>query len=96
MALSISLGDLAKLMEQLPIYKQMISLKGEVEALRKRVELLEQSASATPKADQCPKCRGLSFGLDRTVADPTFGDLGVQRDYYRCQSCGYERSEQRG
>ncbi|WP_175033545.1 hypothetical protein [Burkholderia lata] len=80
----------------MPIYKQMVSLRSEVEALRKRVELLEQSGASAPKRDECPKCHGLTFGLDRTAPDPTFGDMGVERDYYRCQSCGYERSAQRG
>ncbi len=77
------------------MWKQVVGMTKEIEALKKRVELLEKSQNAAPKADQCPKCRGLSFRLERTELDPTFGDVGVQRDVYQCGSCGYSRFEQR-
>ncbi|WP_454731863.1 MULTISPECIES: hypothetical protein [Cupriavidus] len=93
--LSFSVGDLVKLLEQLPVWKQVVGLVREVDALKKRVEMLERSAAQAPKRDECPKCHGLSFGLDRTEADPMFGDVGVQRDYYKCGACGYERHQQR-
>ncbi|MDN7871292.1 hypothetical protein QZM26_17940 [Burkholderia multivorans] len=91
---SISSGDLLKLLEQLPVWKQVVGMSKEIEALRKRVELLEQSQQQIPQADQCPKCRGLAYRLDRTEADPMFGRLGVQRRVYVCGSCGHTEHKQ--
>lgn len=91
---SISAADLLKLLEQLPVWKQVIGMSKEIDALKKRVEMLEQSQQSTPKADQCPKCRGLSYRLDRTELDPTFGELGVQRRVYLCASCRHTEFEQ--
>ena len=89
-----SLSDLIKLLEQIPAWKKLSSMPGEIEALRRRVELLEQSANRVPRGDECPKCHGLSYRLDRSERDPTFGALGVQRHFYRCDSCGYEAHKQ--
>ncbi|MGS1060560.1 hypothetical protein [Burkholderia glumae] len=86
---SISSGDLLKLLEQLPVWKQMVGMSKEIEALRKRVELLEQSQQQIPKADQCPKCNGLAFKLDRTIPHPTFGMMGKQLRVYVCGTCGH-------
>ncbi|CAG9177668.1 hypothetical protein [Cupriavidus pampae] len=92
--LSFSVSDLVKLLEQLPVWKQVIGLVKEVEALKKRVEMLEKSQTQTPKGDECPRCHGLSYKLERTEADPTFGDMGVQRRVYVCGSCGHSEYKQ--
>lgn len=89
-----SLSDLVKLLEQVPVWKKMAAMPNEIEALKRRIELLERSANRVPQGDECPRCHGLSFGLDRTEPDPTFRALGVQRHYYRCGSCGYENYKQ--
>lgn len=89
-----SISDLTKLLEQIPAWKRLISMPAEIEALRRRVELLEKSAGRTPGADECPKCHGLSYGLAESIPDPMFGAMGVQRHLYRCKSCGYETHKQ--
>ncbi|WP_321891735.1 hypothetical protein [Paraburkholderia tropica] len=91
---SISASDLLKVLEQLPVWRKVVSMSNEIDALKKRIELLEQTQQQVPKADQCPKCRGLAFRLQETVPDPTFGALGVQRSLYKCSSCGYSKYEQ--
>ncbi|MEX3614345.1 MAG: hypothetical protein VB141_11460 [Burkholderia gladioli] len=68
--LSFSSGDLLKLLEQLPVWKQVVGMSKEIEALRKRVELLEQSQRQVPQADQCPKCNGLAFKIGKTIPHP--------------------------
>lgn len=92
----ITISDLLKLLDNLPIWKRVKGLPGEVEALRRRIELLEDSIARTPQADKCPKCHGLAYGLDRSEPDPTFGDSRTLRHYYRCKSCGYETFKQDG
>lgn len=93
---SLSASDLLKLLEQLPVWKQLVGMSKEIEALKKRVELLEQLQQQAPKADQCPKCRGLAYRLKETIADPTFAVLGVQRQVYECSSCGHTEHRQVG
>ncbi len=92
----ISVSDFLKLLEKAPVWARISKLPDELDALRRRIELLEQSIARTPKADECPKCHGLAYGLDRSEPDPTFGDAGIQRHYYRCKSCGYETFKQDG
>lgn len=89
-----SLSDLVKLLEQIPAWKQLRAMPAELEALRRRVELLEESASRAAGADECPKCHGLTYGLEKSVDDPVFGRLGVQRHHYRCASCGHDGYKQ--
>jgi C4-type Zn-finger protein len=89
-----SISDLVKLLEQIPVWKKLNAMPAEIEALRRRVEMLEASGRRTPGADECPKCHGLAYSLDRSEDDPMFGRMGVQRHYYSCKSCGYESYKQ--
>lgn len=80
-----------------PFLRELLELPSKVEALQRRIEELELVIASAPEAatgERCPKCSKLTYKFDRTVEDPTFGALGVQRDYYRCSSCGYEKFTQ--
>ena len=84
----VSIGDILKLLDQIPIWKTLKALPARVETLEKQVAALEQRLSEKPAAAPCPKCRA---GMEVTdvVPDPTFGDLGGQQHTLKCPSCGH-------
>ena len=69
-----------------------MKLPGEVEALRKRVEMLEaERTQRAPLADECPKCRSLTYRLDLEEPEPPpFGKHGGRQRVYRCSNCQFE------
>lgn len=87
------LSELNTLPEKIPLWKKLQSVPEEMEELKLRLAKLEMATSAAT-GDKCPKCSKLTFALDRIEDDPTFGDLGVQRDVYICSSCGYSKYKQ--
>ncbi|CDH01737.1 hypothetical protein [Xenorhabdus bovienii] len=88
------LSELNNLLDTIPLWKRLKSVPDEVEQLKQRIAELEVYIQAKP-GDKCPKCGMMSYSLDRTEPDPTFHDLGVQRDVYSCSKCGYETFKQR-
>ena len=88
--------DVLELLKAVPEWNRLMKLPAEVEALRKRVEMLEASSTQrTPLADECPKCRSLTYRLDREEPEPgPFGALGARQRVYRCSGCQFESIEQ--
>ncbi|ECZ8127622.1 hypothetical protein F8606_21685 [Salmonella enterica] len=89
------LSELNTLLEKIPLWKKLQHVPDEIELLKKRVEQLENDVKST-HGKRCPKCGEMTFTLDRTESDPTFGVLGVQRNVYTCSSCHYSKFEQIG
>ncbi|TPG62567.1 hypothetical protein [Ewingella americana] len=87
------LSELNTLLEKIPLWGKLQSVPNEVEALKLRVAALEAAINTTA-GGKCPKCGKMTFALERTEADPAFGNLGVQRDVYICSSCNYSKFEQ--
>lgn len=87
------LSELNTLLEKIPLWAKLQSVPSEIESLKLRITALEAVINTTA-AGKCPKCSAMTFKLDRTEPDPTFGDLGVQRDVYVCSSCNYSKYEQ--
>jgi predicted RNA-binding Zn-ribbon protein involved in translation (DUF1610 family) len=87
--------DILELLKALPEWNRLTKLPAEVEALRRRVEMLEASRNQrTPLADECPKCRSLTYRLDREEPEPSpFGNMGARQRVYRCNNCGFESVE---
>ncbi len=88
------LSELNTLLEKIPLWSRLKSVPSEIDELKARVEALEAAINTTA-GGKCPKCGKMTFHLDRTEADPTFGHLGVQRDVYQCTSCNYSKFEQK-
>ncbi|WP_063657120.1 hypothetical protein [Candidatus Arsenophonus triatominarum] len=82
------LSELDNLLEKIPLWKKLKSVPSEVEDLKRRVIELEKIINSKP-GDKCPKCGDMTYRLDRTEPDPTFSDVGVNRNFYKCSSCGY-------
>jgi hypothetical protein len=89
------LEDVIKALERIPAWKRMQDLPQQVSQLQARVAALEaELAPAT--GDQCPKCRSMSFMLDRTEPQPPpWGEMGEMQDVRICSSCGYQRADKR-
>lgn len=85
------LDDVMKTLDRIPIWKRLQTLPPEVDALTKRVAALE-ARLAPATGDQCPKCRAMTFKLDRTEPEPEpWGSMGAMQTVRRCSSCNYER-----
>lgn len=89
------LEDVLRALERIPAWKRLQSAPQEIDQLKARVAALElRLAPAT--GDSCPKCRVMTFMLQRTVPEPgPFGDLGAMQDEYLCSSCGYTKVHKR-
>ena len=58
-------------------------------ALEARIAALEARAGAKPTGKACESCGG-PLKLLREVPDPTFGDMGLKVQTWRCDPCGME------
>jgi hypothetical protein len=84
------LEDVMKALERIPVWKRVTALPDEVEALKRRVAVLE-ARLAPATGDVCPRCREVAFQLIETFADPgPFGKTGRRLHLYRCSSCQYQ------
>ena len=88
------LSELDSLLEKIPLWKRLKTVPDDVDRLKQQVAELEAYIKSSG-GEKCPRCSQMSYSLDRTVDDPDFIGLGVQRDYYKCSSCGYETFKQR-
>lgn len=90
-----TLDSILSILSKWPAWQRIVTTPDEVAALRKRVELLEASLRTRAAGeDECPRCHALGWRLVRTEADPTFGQLGVQRRVYACSSCSHSEFKQ--
>jgi len=81
--------------DQDPILSDIISICcEEVDELRKRVAALEAKLEGTSGV-LCPLCHSPDFRIVASGPDPTFGEMGVLSDRYRCGNCQHEESRQR-
>lgn len=92
-----AMKDLIESLNALAIWKRLTPLPDEVSELRRRVEQLEArlGAASAGGLEQCPLCNSMQFKRTASRADPTFGELGVMRDSWTCQSCGHLEQRQR-
>lgn len=87
----LSAKDIMVVLENIPKWKQLISLPEKLEALEKRVAELESKQTLT--GDSCPKCKGKSYELISSQPDPTFGQMGVVQRLHKCSLCGFEETK---
>ncbi|PTX45612.1 hypothetical protein IQ03_04520 [Gemmobacter caeni] len=87
----ISVSDIVKILDQIPVWKTLKALPGRIEALERRVAELEGAKLLPGKlpGEPCPAC-GMP-GLRRTsskVSSGPFGVLGARDEEWTCESCG--------
>jgi len=88
----ISVSDILKLLEKIPVWKDLVALPAKVKRLEDRVAQLESDPEA--KGDTCPYCEQQTLKLLEIKEDGPFGDLGGQKWVYKCSNCDkpYEKS----
>lgn len=79
----ISVSDVLKLLDGIPIWKSLKALPEKIAALEKRVSELETKLAA-PLADNCPKCGSDQFKV-------AWSRNENQRTYI-CGSCKYKET----
>lgn len=90
-----ALDSILKLLETWPAWKRLTGAPAEIDALRKRVELLEVALRTRAAGrDECPKCHALTWTIQGNRPDDDFGSMGVSYDQWRCSSCHYSREVQ--
>ena len=92
--ISVSLGDIVKALESVPVWKQVVGLIRRVDALEERVRTLE-SGAAKPAANLCPICESGRLKVIAARPDRKFGALGVQQHDLKCDNPACAHSEQR-
>lgn len=86
--------DVLAALDRLPLWKRLRETPDRVERLEARVAALEAKLSGKPGM-LCPVCNAPAFARVASKPDPTFGDLGVKLDSYRCSECGHAENRQR-
>ncbi|MGF3022687.1 ABC transporter C-terminal domain-containing protein [Methylobacterium aquaticum] len=87
--IGISVGDIIKLLDQIPIWKTVSALPKQVKALEERVAVLEeQLKKPAPANDPCPLC-GEPMKITKVSPHRTFGRLGIQNRQHTCSACGH-------
>lgn len=85
----ISVSDILKLLEQVPIWRSLVTLPKRLAELEARVAALESGGTAgrtAPGPRDCPLC-GAVMVVTEEKNDPTFGPLGGKIHVMRCDGC---------
>ena len=88
--ISLSVGDILKVLDQIPLWKAVAILPRRISELEARVAALEgsRSAPAPPGPTDCPGCR-VPMRFEHEADHPIFGDVGgVKVHTYVCDGCG--------
>lgn len=86
----ISVSDILKILDQIPIWKTLRELPKRLEALESRVAQLEaKPMSVTPKGRECPSC-GVPMKLTMESSDPELGAAGVKVHALYCEPCEFQ------
>ena len=84
----VSLGDVVKALESVPLWKQLRELPRRVAALEARLAALE--TGRRPDQPMCPGCQvPLNYLREQKEAGP-FGDLGARERIWQCSVCQAE------
>jgi hypothetical protein len=87
----ISVSDILKILDNIPIWKKLSTMPKRVEDLEQRLAALEKALAAPkPKASRpCPLCAE-ETKVVRVSNDPMFGALGGKRNHLECTACDYK------
>ncbi len=89
----VSVSDLLKILDQIPIWKAVAGLPKRLAELERRINDLEsQLGQATakarvPDARLCPIC-GATMRITQETGHPTFSFAGLKVHHMECPECG--------
>lgn len=81
-----SLKDLNELLEKLPLWKRIVKMPDEIEALTKRIQAIEDRISGA--GEICPFCRNPTGELLSIQPDALLGFGGLSKHFFKCKECG--------
>lgn len=87
-----SYSDIAKILEQIPIWKAVTGLPKRVAELERKVAALEavgSGKSVVPSGKECPIC-GATMTVVRETPHPHFDFAGRKVHHMLCAHCGQE------
>jgi hypothetical protein len=90
-----TIGDLTKLLEQIPIWKRINALPAQIDALAARVSSLEEELTKRPSLEQCPICGAGNMKVTSVHEHPTLGDVGIQERTLKCDNAACNHTERR-
>jgi hypothetical protein len=93
----ISVSDILKILDQVPIWKALREMPKRMEALEQRIQQLERGAMTPPKKPmkgrECSSC-GKEMALVSERKDPALGPVGIKLHKLKCPACGFESDRQ--
>lgn len=93
----ISVSDILKILDDIPIWKNIVVLPRRLAALEERIAALESAKLALPPArvidpaKACPMC-GTEMKVTAEHGHSTFAFAGVKVHQMTCPDCGYKAS----
>ena len=87
----ISVSDILKILDKIPIWKELSKLPKKVEELENRVAMLEK-ALQNNSANVCPSCGAQTFRVIKSEPHPMVGQLGIVNRTYECSQCGFKET----
>ena len=87
--IAFSASDILKLLEQIPVWKSLVTLPRRLAEVEARVKALEATGAGRtgPKPNECPACAAIMVFVEEKP-DPIYGVMGVMRHVLRCDGCG--------
>jgi hypothetical protein len=91
----ISVSDILKILDQIPIWRTLAALPRRLKELEDRVSALETAKPSLPPAPKidpakaCPMC-GSEMKVTAETAHPQFHFAGVKVHQLACTECGFK------
>jgi hypothetical protein len=90
-----AIGDLVKLLDQIPIWRRINALPEQIEALQRRVQALEDEIKKRPAGERCPICEEGRLKVAKVEKHFQLGDLGIQMRTMKCDNPTCAHTEER-
>jgi hypothetical protein len=86
-----TIGDIADLLEKIPLWRRLKALPDQVEKLQQRIDALEAELNKRPTPEACPICGVGTLKVTNVKPHPVMGDLGIQERTLKCtnQACAH-------
>ena len=84
----LSVSDILKILDNIPVWKTLGTLPKRVEELERRLAAIE-AAPKKPADPECPLCHA-PMKVTKVEPHRVFGPMGVQNHTYACTACNHK------